>query len=182
MRLTQRKPTRRAQVRGRRFEGGRASVRRGSGASPRPKLANRWLNSESSTGSSAASEALGSFAPSRCGVVSGSGSLGIRRITSALSSVELRDCPLSPSRMEPQIWSWARSYERQWRSGQMPCDTCAYRKSDRHWTQPPGRRGVAAEPQRSRLHCHNLHGVKRRGISASKLWRASSGPARTGPG
>jgi hypothetical protein len=37
--------------------------------------------------------------------------------------------------------------------------------------------GVAEKPQRCRPDCHNLHGVKQRGISASKVWRGSSDPA-----
>ena len=34
---------------------------------------------------------------------------------------------------------------------------------------------VAALPHRPRLNCHNLHGVKSRGISASKLLHRSTG-------
>jgi hypothetical protein len=103
---------RQAQWRDRCLEGGRASVNSGSGASPSPKLANRWLNSESSTGSSAASAVFGWLTtspvsieprPSATGGISGSGSVGIRRIASDWSSAELRDLPSSASRMEPQI-------------------------------------------------------------------------------
>ena len=40
---------------------------------------------------------------------------------------------------------------------------------------PPG--PVAASPQRAPIDCHNLHGVKSRGIPASKLLRCSTGAA-----
>jgi hypothetical protein len=41
--------------------------------------------------------------------------------------------------------------------------------------------GVAGEPHRSRFDCHNLHGVKWRGMPASKLWRFSTDPLVSEP-
>src|SRR6267142_2807591 len=52
-----------------------------------------------------------------------------------------------------------------------------YEKYDRLEGKPAAEPGVAGKPQRSRPDCHNLHGVKQRGISASKVWRGSSDPA-----
>lgn len=40
--------------------------------------------------------------------------------------------------------------------------------------KPAGSSSVAEKPQRGSIDCHNLHGVKQRGISASKVLRRSS--------
>lgn len=75
----------------RRLTGGRASVSRGSGVSPSPKLAKRCVNSESSPGSSGTSRGSGSGELGSAGVTSGSGSLGIRVQLPKESSARLRD-------------------------------------------------------------------------------------------
>ena len=86
----------------RRLAGGRASVSSGSGVSPKPKLAKRWLNSDRSTGSSGSPEGFWLPSASSAGGRSDCGSLGIRVRLPKKSSAGLRDEGCSPSRMAPK--------------------------------------------------------------------------------
>ena len=79
------------------------------------------------------------------------------------------------------LQGWRRKFDRlAWSgsgrlSGQGTCCKCGtWRVHGSQDRLGPRFRGVAGEQHRTRPDCHNLHGVKCRGISASKLWRCST--------
>src|SRR5829696_8114850 len=79
-----------------------------------------------------------------------------------------------PSRMEPENLSRLSRYNEMRLSGSTQQGEKAYREIGSPGGPPQRCAPVAAAPQLARLHCHNLHGVKSRGISASKVWRDST--------
>lgn len=150
----------------------------GSGASPRPKLASRWLNCESSPGSlaaDAASDCSSWFAllpalTSSCGTGVGcSDSLGIRRQLPKEVRFDLGNAV---------SFKYGAANSAGCRSAEVPLIIDRkrnilfdLRRMNKFLPAVDSSRGVAGKPHRPRLDCHNLHGVKCRGITASKVWR-----------